>query len=58
MWSSETRIEDIDFNSHDFWIKFELRGDLVEKGYVAKQVADKVGRVFTLIGPLNSQGEY
>ncbi|XP_026421667.1 uncharacterized protein LOC113317742 [Papaver somniferum] len=58
MWNSESRIEDIDLNAQDFWIKFELGGDLVEKGYVAKQVAEKVGRVFTLIGPLNSQEEY
>lgn len=49
IWSSETRIEDINLDAQDFWIKFELMVDLVEKGYVAKQVAEKVGRVFTFL---------
>ncbi|KAI3836973.1 hypothetical protein MKW98_005306, partial [Papaver atlanticum] len=53
MFSSETKIEEIDFTSHDYWVKFELRGDLVEKGFVAKKVTSKIGRVLTLIGPLN-----
>ncbi|KAI3895963.1 hypothetical protein MKW98_025754 [Papaver atlanticum] len=58
MWSSTQRIEDIDFTAQDFWISFELRGELVEKGNVAIKVAEKVGKVLTLIGPVNEKGEY
>ncbi|KAI3858087.1 hypothetical protein MKW98_029561, partial [Papaver atlanticum] len=58
LWSSDTKLEEVDFNSQDYWIKFELRSDLVEKGVVAKQVADKVGLVFNLLGPLNNRGKY
>ncbi|KAI3952211.1 hypothetical protein MKW98_005906 [Papaver atlanticum] len=34
-WSGDTKLEDIHFNSQDFWIKLKLIGDLVEKGFVA-----------------------
>ncbi|KAI3909768.1 hypothetical protein MKW98_014185 [Papaver atlanticum] len=57
-WSGDTKIKDIDFNTQDYWIKFDLRSDLVERGYVAEIVAEKVGRVLNLLGPLNSNGEY
>ncbi|KAI3833529.1 hypothetical protein MKW98_024528 [Papaver atlanticum] len=58
MWSSNSRIEDIDFTAQDFLISFELRGDLVERGFVADKVAEKVGKVLTLIGHVNEKGEY
>ncbi|KAI3912170.1 hypothetical protein MKW92_046538, partial [Papaver armeniacum] len=58
MWSSNSRIEDIDFTAQDFWVRFELSGDLVEKGFVAGKVAEKIGKVLTLIGPVNEKGEY
>ncbi|KAI3908847.1 hypothetical protein MKW98_029397 [Papaver atlanticum] len=57
-WSSDIKIEDVDFNAQDYWIKFNLRGDLVEKGFVAEMVAEKVGRVLNLVGPNNLEGEY
>ncbi|KAI3938105.1 hypothetical protein MKW98_018661 [Papaver atlanticum] len=58
MWSNTQRIEDIDFTAQDFWISFEMRGDLVERGNVAIKVAEKVGKVLTLIGHVNEKGEY
>ncbi|KAI3947309.1 hypothetical protein MKW92_005974, partial [Papaver armeniacum] len=58
MWNNETKVENVDFSAQDFWVNFILMGDLVEKQYVAKQVADKIGKVLNLIGPLNDRGEY
>ncbi|XP_026431607.1 uncharacterized protein LOC113328814 [Papaver somniferum] len=58
LWNSTSKLEEIDFDAQDFWINFKLRSGLMEKEYVAKMVAEKVGKILTLIGPLNSQGEY
>ncbi|KAI3945801.1 hypothetical protein MKW98_023075 [Papaver atlanticum] len=50
MFNSDTKVEEVDFIVQDYWVRLNLRGDLVEKGFVAKQVACKIGRVLTLIG--------
>lgn len=58
VFNIDIKVEEVDFTAQDYWVRFNLRGDLVEKGFVAKHVTCKIGRVLNLIGPLNPQGEY
>ncbi|KAI3856468.1 hypothetical protein MKW98_008920, partial [Papaver atlanticum] len=58
LYNGDENIHEIDFKGQDVCIEFTLRSDLVVKGYVARKVAEKVGYVLSLSGPLSKKGDY